>query len=385
MAFRESPIDSWRRSTFLSVPPRIGLDLSYLDPGATGGMEIYARSLVPEMHRERPDARFLAFVGTELAAELRRSPWTPNLSVVELPYSSGWRFRRVLGEQTAQAAAVARHRPDLLHSLGNTSPLTPTGVPHVVSVHDTIWARYPETVSPLLRYGIGPLVRGSVRRAARVITGSQAARSDLVAYLGAEPDRIDVVPHGVRPPRVEPTPAPRLRDALGLGSGPIVLCPAPNRPHKNLERLAAAVEPLDATLVVPGYAAVGVGGTLPGAITPGWVSEEDLEGLYAASTCLAFASLAEGFGLPILEAMARGLPVACSNLAPMTEVAGAAAVLFDPLDVASIRASVQQLLLTDPGRRAELSDRGRRQAASFTWQRSAAGTLAVYDRVLGSR
>ena len=115
----------------------------------------------------------------------------------------------------------------------------------------------------------------------------------------------------------------------------------------------------------------------------GWISDEDLEGLYAIAACCAYPSLHEGFGLPLLEAMARGVPLACSNATALPEVAGDAAALFDPLDVDAIAAALRQRARQSRARCA-LVDLGRARAASFTWERCAAGVLATYERVLQS-
>jgi glycosyltransferase involved in cell wall biosynthesis len=116
----------------------------------------------------------------------------------------------------------------------------------------------------------------------------------------------------------------------------------------------------------------------------GWVGDADLEGLYRAATCLAFPSLAEGFGLPVLEAMARSLPVACSGVSALPEVAGDAALLFDPLSTEAIAGAVAALL-HDPALRARLVARGREQAARFSWDRTARDTVASYERTLAGR
>jgi glycosyltransferase involved in cell wall biosynthesis len=358
--------------------PTVALDLSYLEPGATGGMEVYARALLPAMAEQRPDITWVAICGRELAAELRRAPWVERLRVAALPVSSGARVRRVAVEQLLEPLLARRARPALLHSLGNTAPLLPAGAPLVLTVHDLIWARHPETHAGLLAKGLSVLVPPAVRRARRVIAVSEATKRDLVELLGAPPEKVDVVPNGpgLRT-HARPTPEPELRARHGLGDGPLVLCPSPGRPHKNVERLERAMEGLGATLVAPGYERP----DRTGARFLGWVSDADLEGLYAAATCLAFPSLAEGFGLPVLEAMARGLPVACSDATSLPELAGDAALLFDPLDERAMRESVERLL-TDPALRDELAARGRRRAARFTWEACARGTLRAYERAL---
>jgi glycosyltransferase involved in cell wall biosynthesis len=145
-----------------------------------------------------------------------------------------------------------------------------------------------------------------------------------------------------------------------------------------------------ALLVIPGYtttfeseleALVGRLGIAERVRLLPWVSSADLEGLYAASACFVFPSLAEGFGLPVLEALERGLPVACSNVSSLPEVAGPAARYFDPLDVDEIRQSIEDLL-TDSQLAARYAKAGREQARRFSWERSARETLAVYERAL---
>ena len=115
----------------------------------------------------------------------------------------------------------------------------------------------------------------------------------------------------------------------------------------------------------------------------GWLGDAELEGLYAAAACMVFPSLAEGFGLPVLEAMARGLPVASSNATSLPEVAGEAALYFDPLDLPAMTGAIERLL-ADAELRERLAQAGREQAARFTWERTAEGTRRSYERALAS-
>lgn len=374
--------------------PHVGLDLLYLAPGDTGGMETYARALVPRLPDAFPGARFTAFVGRELAREWREAPWDPRIRLVALPVSSATRVVRTAAQQTLVAGAARRARVDVLHSLGNVAPLA--GVARsVVTVHDVIYLRHPETTSGFLAAGVRALVPAVVRRATRIVADSEATARELHDLLGVARERVDVVPLGPgAPPSRAPLDEATLRATLGLGDRPLVLSVSARRPHKNLERLIAAMAHVpDAALVLPGYpspfddglrATAERHGVADRVHLCGWVGEPELEGLYRASVCLAFPSLAEGFGLPVLEAMVRDLPVACSAVSALPEVAGDAALLFDPHTVESIAGAIRSLL-DDAALRARLVERGRAQAARFSWERAAQETVASYRRVLGDR
>jgi len=228
----------------------------------------------------------------------------------------------------------------------------------------------------------------AARRSRLVLTDSQAARSDIVEFLGVAPNRVAVAPLGPGLPEPdEPFAADEVREALGLGEEPIVLTVSAKRPHKNLARLLdgfARVE-TEAVLLVPGFATsfeAGLkqqGGEQVEFV--GWLDDRTLDGLYRASTCFVLPSLAEGFGLPVLEAMARATPLACSDIAPLREVAGDAAAYFDPHDPAAIARSIESLL-TEPDFRAQLIAAGTERARLFTWSKTAELTLSCYERAV---
>lgn len=366
-------------------PRRIGLNLLFLVPGETGGSEIYARNLIPKLGEVRPDLELVAFVNRESAGiDLGVS------EVIKVGVSGRSRTRRVLAEQRRLPALAGRHGIDLLHSPGTSAPRRP-GVVSVVTILDVIYARFPEAHTLPMRLGMRVIVPLAARGADRVITISQAAGSDIADILDVPRERIDVTYLGGRP--IGPaTPEPELRRRLGLGDGPLVLSVSARRPHKNLPRLIEAFARVTAgplpVLVLPGYETpfegklrrrAGELGVAERLRFLGWVSDEDLEGLYAAATCFAFPSLAEGFGLPVLEAMQRGVPVACSNAGPLPEIAGDAARYFDPLDVAEMTNALADLLRNERLRE-QLGGAGRRRAGSFTWERTARETAESYER-----
>jgi glycosyltransferase involved in cell wall biosynthesis len=369
----------------------VALNLAYLVPGETGGMEVYARALAPALREARPGLELVAVASPELAEELRVAPWWDAMRVAPVRVPGRSRVRRIAAEQTLVPLAARRAGVEVLHSLASTGPVVAPGMAHVLTVNDLIYASHPETHPGLLRHGMGLIVPASARAADRIIAISAHTRDELVRLLDIDPAKMDVVPDGPGiEPAVPPTPEAELRARYGLGDRPLVLAVSARRPHKNLERLIDAMGRLHtpATLVLPGYPGphdedlARRGGERVRLM--GWVRDGDLEGLYKAATCLAFPSLAEGFGLPVLEAMRRGLPVACADATSLPEVAGDAALLFDPLDVDAIAGAVDRLL-SDPALREELAARGRRRAETFSWRRTALGTLATYDAALRIR
>lgn len=368
------------------MAPRIGIDLVYLAPGATGGTETYARAVLPRLVDQWPEARFTLFCGRELGAELRAASWAPGVKVVTLPVSSNTRIRRTLAEQVLLPVALKRAGIDLVHSLASVTPvLAPCRT--VTTIHDVNYKREPAAHTGLMARGMSVLVPAAARKSRRIVVSARSAGADLEHYLGVDPRKIDVVPLGPGlDDHATATPEAELRSRLKLGGGPLVLCVSPRRAHKNLDRLVDAMRAIDATLVLPGYPTSFDDELLEHArgarvVLTGWIDDSDLEGLYAASDLLAFPSLAEGFGLPVLEAMRRGLPVACSNTTSLPELVGDAALMFDPKSMEEITSAIERLL-SDQKLRDELAAKGREQAKQFSWERTAEGLIETYERAL---
>jgi glycosyltransferase involved in cell wall biosynthesis len=375
----------------------VGLNLVFLVPGETGGMEVAARELIPPLLAEAPaGTRFTAFINREAAAA-GDGPWGELLPAVTVPVHARNRVQWVLGEQLLLPRLAARAGVDLVHSLASTAPMRGRFA-RVVTIHDLIYARFPEAHAGLRDRGMRVLVPGAARRSDRVIADSQNTREDLQALLGVAAAKIDVVPLGVGASRhgVAPTGESELRERLQLGSREVVLSLSAKRPHKNLRALLDALAEMSREqrplLVLPGYATehevelrehADARGVHDDVRFPAWVSEKELEGLWSLARVFVYPSLYEGFGLPVLEAMARGVPVACSNASSLPEVAGDAALMFDPNSPTQIAAALGRLL-SDAALRDELRDRGLVRAGEFTWQRTARLTLESYARALRS-
>jgi glycosyltransferase involved in cell wall biosynthesis len=377
-------------------PVHVALNLVFLVPGEVGGMETYARELIPRL-AARQGLRVTCFVNRD-AAETGGGPWGEVAPMEVLPVSARNRLEWVRGEQQYVPRLALRRGCDLVHSLASTAPLW-GAMPRVTTIHDLNFLKVPDAHFGLRGLGMRVLVPAAARRSTRILVDAASTRDDLSADLGTPADKIDVVPLGVSPPPAVPVEAAaRARASLSLPADrPLVLSVSAKRPHKNLERLLQALAAISREhrplLVVPGYPteyeaelrrrAVELG-VAEHVRWPSWVSQSDLEGLYAAAACLVFPSLYEGFGLPVLEAMARGVPVACSDRSSLPEVAGDAALLFDPEDPAAIARAMTRLL-SDRDLRERLGRAGRERASAFTWERTAELTAASYSRALPGR
>lgn len=356
-----------------------------------GGIVTYVRNLIAELVLVRPDLRISVFVSARAAASLEQEPWADSVDLLTHRWL-GRTYASALSELTLLKYLVERTDADVMHSLSMTGPMG-LAIPHVVTVPDLVWLRFQSSgrATVLLWKALVPAI---ARRADRVITISRASAQDIQRHLRVPAALIDVIPlgPGAEPP-AQPTPAEHMRAALAIATGPVVLSVSSKNPHKNLMRLVQAMAHVrtsvpSATLVVPGRPTshelelqrecqrLGVEARFPGFLSP-----EDLEGLYGLADCFVYPSLHEGFGLPVLEAMRRGVPVACSRASAMPEVAGGAARYFDPRDASDLAAAIRDVLM-DAELARDLVAHGRQRAKTFTWRATAEMHLESYERAL---
>jgi glycosyltransferase involved in cell wall biosynthesis len=377
---------------------RVGLNLFFMNPQA-GGAGTYARELIPAMLAAEPSLRLTAFVCSEVPDDMTDAPWAASVDWVRFPLTvthgpPGTFVLNGAAQWLAEPAIALRRRLDVVHGLANFAPLWQPRAASVVTLLDLIWLRFPTTMDKRATTGMKLTAIPSARRADRVIAISHAAKADIVESIGLDPATIDVTQLGVRVDPAAPADEGALRERLGLRDRHVILCVAQKRVHKNLTGLVRAVAALgreDTVLVLVGSptpheqelrdlaAELGVADRV---VFPEWLADADLEGLYRLARAFALPSFEEGFGLPILEAMARDLPVACSDVSSLPEVAGDAAELFDPRDPASIAAALGRLLDATDERRAELVALGRARCEHFTWDATARATLDCYRRAI---
>jgi glycosyltransferase involved in cell wall biosynthesis len=369
------------------APGHIALNALFLAPSVSGGPETYMRGLVPALAAERPSARLTVVTTRSGAAALRADGWGDWSDVRALPCEDGQRLRRTWAEQVLLPRLARRLRADVLHSLASLAPIR-AGLPAAITLHDVTFVRLP-TFSRVTTVGMREIMLRAARRADALLTGSAAARDEVCAAFGLDPAEVAVVPHGAGPlVRAEPLPEAELRRRHRLAGRRVVLCVAAKRPHKNQELLLRALEhlPGETVVVLAGHAEPYEGELRSLAARLGvedrvrflaFVPDGELEGLWRLADCAAFPTLGEGFGLPVIEAMRRGVPVACSDLPVLREVGGDVPHYFSPHDPAAAAAAIESA-----SRDGHAAEDGRRRAEGFTWAESARLHWEVYERAL---
>ena len=361
-----------------------------------GGLETYVRQLLPALLEHRPDLRISVVVTPGGREVLAAEPWVENVELVT-PRILAAPYTKAISELLLVGRLAATRGADVIHSVAMIGPIRPR-VPSVVTIADVTWLRQPETVPRVTQLLWRTFVPLGSRRAQRVIALSYAAAAEIAEDLKIARSRIEVVPLGPGVlPEASPRPEGELRGRLGLGEGPVLLAVSALSAHKNVGVLIEALPALrdafpDIVLVVPGNPTqrgaelaerARTLGVAEAVVLPGWVDATDLEGLYRAAACFVFPSFREGFGLPLLEAMARGVPIACSSSSALPEVAGDAALYFAPDRPEEVVGAITRIL-GNPGLAAGLVRRGYERQRLFTWSRAAEQTLEVYEHALGS-
>jgi glycosyltransferase involved in cell wall biosynthesis len=376
----------------LSKPLQIGIDASRVAVAARTGTEHYTYELLAALARRDRASRYTLYCNQPPAA---LPPLGPNFALRRIPFPRLWTHARL-------SAELALHPPDVLFVPAHVLPL---GAPlrrrtrTVVTIHDMGYLHFPEAHTPMHRRYLRLSTLWSARAADHVIAISRATRDDLVRHAGVRPDKVTVIYHGLSErfrPIADPAIVGAARARYGIGER-YFLYLGTLQPRKNLERLIEAfaevlkrlsVETLERStlqLVIAGKrgwlteaierraAQLGLAGQV---FFTGYVPDEDVPALLSGALAFAFPSLYEGFGMPVLEAMACGAPVLAANTSSLPEVAGDAALLVAPTDTAAIAAALMRLA-DEPVLRDELRKRGLARAAEFTWDRCAAETLEV--------
>jgi glycosyltransferase involved in cell wall biosynthesis len=361
--------------------------LSGQDSYRSAGVHQYIYHLLHHLVQGDDQMRCTALLGEgvfppDIILDLLRSRWPTSRP-----------FTRVLWEQLVQPGVLRRMGADLVHCPAFVGPLF-TPCPMVITIHDLSFIRFPDLFRPANRLYLTVMTRLSARRARRLIAVSAHTAAEAARLLNISSERIDVVYHGVEPD-FHPLPFDEIAAFRQRQKLPerFVLFVGTLEPRKNLVRLVKAfarVRDDRVGLVLAGgkgwlydelFAQVEALGLSEKVVFAGYVPNEDLPLWYNAATVLAYPSLYEGFGLPVLEAQACGTPVLTSNVSSLPEAAGDAALMVDPYDVEALAGGLDRLL-TEKTLRQELRERGLAHAGQFSWPHTARETTRVYRRVL---
>lgn len=354
---------------------------------ATGGIGRYTRELISNLLIIDQKNEYTLLISPKDKEECNLT--APNLMVIVSPI-----VHFSLAEQLQLPKTLDKYKPDLVHFLNFNHPVS-YHKPYITTIHDLTMTFFPIGVqkSLLRRLAYLAVMHHAASGAKAVITPTETVKKDVIKHLHAEPEKVFVTYEAAA--ILEKLPA--KPSAAGMAklkiTKPYILFVSQWRPHKGIGKLIEAFtiikDKLDIQLVICGQAtpqfpeipaALAASKNKADIIAPGFVSDKDLDMLYAGASLFVFPSWYEGFGLPPLEAMARAVPVASSNTSVMPEVLGEAAVYFDPYSPQDMAEKITGLL-KDPARLRELSRQGQKQARQYSWPKMARETLAVYEKV----
>lgn len=359
---------------------RIGINALYLIPGRVGGTEIYLRSLLRALRELDTQNRYTVFSNRECGTELA----PVGFQAVVLPVRAANRPWRILCEQTELPMEARRAGVDVLFNAGFTAPVF-ASCPQVTVFHDLQHKRHPEHFRWFDLPAWRLLLRAAAKRSEALVAVSEATAADLRRYYSIPEERVRVVPHGVDEHCFEIGIARRVR-----ASQPYFLCVSTLHPHKNLERLVRTFARFHETrpefrLVLAGMRgfhaeavdrAIRENGLAEAVRITGWIPREEIYQLYLDARAFVYPSTFEGFGMPVLEALAAGIPTACSSIDPLRGIAGDAAVWFSPEDETEMYGAMVALA-EDEALRSRLERAGPERAVQFSWRNCALNTLRL--------
>jgi glycosyltransferase involved in cell wall biosynthesis len=377
---------------------RIGIDVtSALTQG--GGIGRYTRELIQALiaaDKGETGCEYHFFQARLVKPSAGELPDKPFIRRHAAPLNEAWLYRLWYRLRLPLPVQWVTGKLDLFHSPDFVLPPIQGNIPTLLTVHDLSFVHYPHTFTPALVNYLNRVVPWSVARASHILADSEATRQDLVQLWQVDPAKITVLYSGVSHafrPVTEKKQLKATRRKYGLGDAPYLFSVSSIQPRKNFQLLIRAFKPIAAqwphNLVIAGgkgwlydeiLAEVGRQGLDGRVLFTGFVDDGDLPALYTGATLFLFPSLYEGFGLPILEAMACGTPVVASNASCLPEVVDEAGRLLPPEDETAWTAVIHELL-DDPAQRGRLAADGFLQSRQFSWSRAGRQLLALYQEM----
>lgn len=365
---------------------RIGIDATALY-GRYGGVEYALWNLLVGLHAEDAHGEYVLYIPRDGPPPARLQKFNARWQWKRLPFCGAQKLRRIFWQQKILPAQLLKDRCDILHAPTYIAPWS-TPIPTLLTVYDLIALSHPQFATAPNRLHYGALLPRSIQKAARVIAPTRAVAQEIETRFPNA--KVSVVPLGLEPIFFEPPPTldmTRVRARYNLPEK-YLLFVGNFEPKKNLQTLLAALDflPDAPPLVIAGGNRAWRGhnaGSTPKAKTIGYVARADLPALYSGSSAFVFPSLAEGFGLPVLEALACGTPVVTSAHVPLPDLEKVARIC-DPQNAAEIAAAINRAS-ENKSETAQLVSAGKEYARAFTWRRAASETMAIYEALGVSR
>ena len=377
---------------------RIGINTLFMVPGDVGGSETYLRetliSLV-DCYSEHEYTLFTNRENTSLFKNIFEN--SSNVKFIEIGVSAVNRALRILHEQFELPVKIKESQIELLWSPGITSPFF-TKVPQVVSILDMQYKTFPEDFTFGARLATNVMITGAIRRAKSILTISEFSKTEIAKHLDYPEEKIFSTPLGVSPDFFNEMPQKEARQIIGSfvdTDEPYLLCVAHSYPHKNLPLLIDAygsvMDEIQHHLVLLGKPRLGEPmvqkalGKLPNSQKIhrcAQVSKRELIALYKGANCFVFPSLYEGFGLPVVEALAAGIPVIAAKIGSVPEVGGSCIRYFEPETADGLSQAIIQAVRMNQADRIALIEQSIARAKQFTWKETAKKTMECFEKSL---